>query len=172
MAVSLGHLFGLSVIVTCGSDQKCARAREIGAAHAINYRTHDFVDEVKRVTGGRGVDAVLDMVAGSYVSRNLDCLAEGGRHITIAVQDGVQAQLNMVSVMTRRLTLTGSTLRARSADFKARLAETVLHTVWPHVAEGRLKPVIDTIFPLADAAKAHAHMDGGGHVGKIVLSVN
>ncbi|WP_233837490.1 NAD(P)H-quinone oxidoreductase [Paraburkholderia sp. ZP32-5] len=171
MAISLGRVFGLTVIVTCGSDQKCARALEIGAAHAINYRTHDFVEEVKRITDGRGVNVVLDMVAGSYVSRNLQCLAEGGRHVTIAVQGGMQAEINMASVMTRRLTLTGSTLRARSAAFKAHVADTLLDRVWLHLIEGRLRPIVDTTFPLSEAAKAHVRMDAGKHVGKIVLRI-
>ncbi|WP_429299039.1 NAD(P)H-quinone oxidoreductase [Paraburkholderia sp. GAS199] len=171
MAISLGRLFGLTVIVTCGSEQKCARALEIGAAHAINYKTHDFVEEVKRITDGRGVNAVLDMVAGSYVARNLQCLADGGRHVTIAVQGGTKAEIDMVPVMTRRLTLTGSTLRARSTAFKAHIADTLLHRVWRHLIEGRLRPIIDTTFPLSDAAKAHARMDAGEHVGKIVLCI-
>ncbi|MEX3952787.1 MULTISPECIES: NAD(P)H-quinone oxidoreductase [Paraburkholderia] len=169
MAIALGRLFGLTVIVTCGSDRKCARALEIGAAHAINYRTHDFVEEVRRITEGRGVAAVLDMVAGSYVSRNLQCLAEDGRHITIAAQAGRQSEIDMVPIMVRRLVLTGSTLRSRPPAFKARMAEALLHTVWPDVVAGRLKPIIDATFPIAEAAQAHARMDAGEHVGKIAL---
>lgn len=132
---------------------------------------HDFVAEVQRITGNRDVAAVLDMVGGSYVSRNLQCLADGGRHVTIAVQGGVLAEINMASVMTRRLTLTGSTLRGRPAAFKAQVAATLLRSVWPHVVEGRLRPIIDTTFPVTEAAKAHAQMDAGEHVGKIVLLV-
>jgi putative PIG3 family NAD(P)H quinone oxidoreductase len=171
MAILLGKLFDLTVIVTCGSDEKCARAIELGAAHAINYRTQDFVEEVKRITGGKGVQAVLDMVGGDYVARDLACLADDGRHVTIAVQGGVKAEINLVEIMRRRLTLTGSTLRARDVTFKALVADEIRRNVWPHVAEGRLKPVIDSVFPLAEAAKAHARMDGGDHVGKIVLEI-
>ena len=171
MAIKLGKLFGLTVIVTCGSDDKCAAALALGADHAINYATADFVEEVKKITGGQGVHIVLDMVAGSYVPRNLQCLREDGRHVTIAVQGGMVAEINMAQIMMRRLTLTGSTLRARSAEFKALLAQEIYGTVWPMVAEGQLRPEMDRIFPLAQAAAAHAHMESGEHVGKIVLEV-
>ncbi|PXA85901.1 NAD(P)H-quinone oxidoreductase [Nostoc sp. 3335mG] len=171
MAILLGKLFDLTVIVTCGSDDKCARALEIGAAHAINYKTQDFVEEVKRVTGGKGCQAVLDMVGGDYVPRNLKCLSEDGRHVTIAVQGGPKATVSMVDIMLRRLTMTGSTLRARELAFKALVADELKREVWPHMAEGKLRPVIDATFPLAEAAKAHERMDGGDHVGKIVLTV-
>ncbi|WP_157217832.1 NAD(P)H-quinone oxidoreductase [Flavisphingomonas formosensis] len=171
MAILLGKLFDLTVIVTVGSDAKAARALEIGAAHAINYHSSDFVEEVKRITGGKGCQAVLDMIGGDYLPRNLACLAEEGRHVSIAVQRGAKTELNLVPVMQRRLTLTGSTLRPRSAEFKALVADEITHTVWPHVREGRLRPVIDSVFPLAEAAKAHARMDSGEHVGKIVLTV-
>jgi NADPH:quinone reductase len=171
MAIALGTLFDLTVIVTCGSDEKCGRAVALGAAHAINYKTQDFVAEVSRITGGAGVQAVLDMVAGDYVPRNLSCLAEDGRHVTIAVQGGVMAEINMAALMVRRLTLTGSTLRPRSAAFKALVAQELERTVWPHVAAGKLKPLVDRTFPLSDAAGAHAHMEAGDHIGKIVLTV-
>ncbi|HKT15742.1 MAG TPA: NAD(P)H-quinone oxidoreductase [Allosphingosinicella sp.] len=171
MAIQLGALFGLQVIVTCGSDEKCARALEIGAAHAINYKTQDFVEEVKAVTDGRGVDAVLDMVGGDYVPRNLACLAEDGRHVSIAVQRGAKAEIAVWDVMRRRLTLTGSTLRARSVEFKSMVADEIARTVWPFVEQGRLKPVVDSVFPLEQAAEAHRRMEAGGHVGKIVLEV-
>ena len=169
MAIALGRLFGVEIIVTCGSDQKCASAIALGAAHAVNYRTQDFADEVKRATGGRGVDVVLDMVGGDYLPRNLACLAEDGRHVSIAVQRGASAELNIALLMMRRLTLTGSTLRARSVAFKSLVADELAHTVWPHVAEGRLKPVIDSTFPLAEAAEAHRRMESSEHTGKIVL---
>ena len=169
MAIALGQLFGLKVIVTCGSDEKCARALEIGAAAAINYRTGDFVAEVQRLTEGRGVNVVVDMVAGDYVPRNLDCLAEDGRHVTIAVQGGVSAEINFAKVMMRRLTLTGSTLRARPVAFKSLVADEIARSVWPFIEEGRLKPVIHATFPLAEAAGAHRLMEAGDHVGKIVL---
>jgi NADPH:quinone reductase-like Zn-dependent oxidoreductase len=170
MAIALGALFGLETIVTCGSDEKCARALALGAAHAINYRSADFVEEVERITGGQGVHAVLDMVGGDYLPRNLDCLAEEGRHVSIAVQRGATAELNIAKVMMRRLCLTGSTLRARSVEFKTLVADELGRTVWPHAAEGRLRPVIDSVYPLADAAEAHRRMESGEHIGKIVLT--
>jgi putative PIG3 family NAD(P)H quinone oxidoreductase len=171
MAIALGKIFGLTVIVTCGSDEKCAQALEIGAAFAINYKSADFVDQVARITGGRGCAAVLDMVGGDYLPRNLQCLAEDGRHVSIAVLGGPKAEVFIPLIMQRRLTLTGSTLRARSLSFKSLVADEIVRTVWPHVEAGRLKPVIDSVFPLSDAAHAHARMDAGDHVGKIVLSV-
>ena len=172
MAILLGKLFELTVIVTCGGADKCARALEIGADHAIDYKSADFVEEVKRITSGRGVNVVLDMVAGDYVARNMKCLAEDGRHVTIAVQGGATATIPMWQVMARRLTLTGSTLRPRSNQFKALLAQEIERNVWPLVAEGALRPVMDKIFPLAEAAAAHARMEAGGHIGKIVLEMS
>jgi NADPH:quinone reductase len=169
MAILLGRLFELEVIVTCGGPEKCARALEIGAAHAIDYKAQDFVAEVARITGGKGVHMVLDMVAGDYVPRNLKCLAEDGRHVTIAVQGGAKAEVNMAVVMSRRYTLTGSTLRPRSAQFKALLAQEIARNVWPFVEAGKLRPVMDATFALTDAAAAHARMEAGAHVGKIVL---
>lgn len=171
MAIALGGLFGLTVIVTCGSDDKCAAALKLGAAHAINYRTEDFVARVKDVTEGRGVSAVLDMVGGDYVPRNLQCLADDGRHVSIAVQGGATATIPLFEVMRRRLTLTGSTLRNRDVAFKSLVADELSATVWPQVQAGLLKPVIDRTFPLAQAAEAHRRMEAGDHVGKIVLTV-
>ena len=171
MAITLGMLFGLTMIVTCGSDEKCAQAIEIGAAHAINYRTMDFVNEVKRITGGVGVQAVLDMVGGDYVPRNLACLADDGRHVSIAMLGGAKAEIFIPQIMMRRLTLTGSTLRPRSLAFKTMVAEEIERVVWPLVVAGELKPVIDRVFSLENAAGAHARMDAGEHFGKIVLSV-
>jgi putative PIG3 family NAD(P)H quinone oxidoreductase len=171
MAIKLGKLFDLTVIVTCGSDAKCEAARELGADHAINYRTHDFVEEVKALTGGSGAELALDMVAGDYTQRNLDCLGVNGRLVTIATLGGTQAAVNMAALMVKRQTITGSTLRARSDAFKAALAEEIERTVWPFVAEGRLRPAIDCVFPLAEAAAAHARMEAGEHMGKIVLAV-
>jgi len=159
------------VIATCGSEDKCAAARAIGADLAIDYKTQDFVEEVKSFTGGRGVEVVLDMVAGSYVARNLQCLAEDGRHVTIAVLGGAKAEINMAQVMMRRVTLTGSTLRPRSDMFKALLAREIAENAWPLVEEGRLRPVMDRIFPLGEVAAAHARMEAGEHIGKIVLEV-
>ena len=169
MAIALAGLFGLKMIVTCGSDAKCRRAEELGALHAIDYKTQDFVAEVKRLTEGAGVDIVLDMVGGDYLPRNLDCLAEEGRHVSIAVQRGATAELPIPKVMQRRLTLTGSTLRPRSAAFKSLVADELAGSVWPFVEKGRLKPIIHATFPLAEAADAHRLMESGDHVGKIVL---
>jgi NADPH:quinone reductase len=171
MAIALARLFGLHLIVTCGSDEKCARALALGAAHAINYRDSDFVAEVTRITGGLGVDAVLDMVGGDYVPRNLACLAEEGRHVSIAAQRGPSAQLPLWPIMLKRLTLTGSTLRARSVAFKTAVADELSRNVWPFVERGELRPVIDCVLPLAAAADAHRRMEAGAHVGKIVLEV-
>lgn len=171
MAIALGKLFDLDMIVTCGSEAKCRAARDLGAAHAIDYEAQDFVAEVERITQGRGVQVVLDMVAGDYVARNLQCLADDGRHVTIAVQGGNKATIPMAQVMMRRLTLTGSTMRPRSDQFKALLAQEILREVWPLVATGELRPVMDRAFPLREAAAAHARMEAGDHIGKIVLAV-
>jgi NADPH:quinone reductase-like Zn-dependent oxidoreductase len=171
MAIALGRLFNLNVIVTCGSDEKCARAEELGAVRAVNYRTQDFVDAAKQLTEGRGVSVVLDMVGGDYVPRNLAALGEDGRHVSIAFQRGAKAEIQIADVMRRRLTLTGSTLRPRPVEFKTMVAGEIAHTVWPYVEGGRLKPVIDSTFPLSQAAEAHARMESGEHVGKIVLEV-
>jgi len=171
MAIALGGLFGLKVIVTCGTDSKCRRAEELGAAEAINYKSRDFVEDVKRLTGGRGVDAILDMVGGDYLPRNLACLANDGRHVSIAFQRGATAELSIPEVMRRRLILTGSTLRPRPVEFKTMVADEIARTVWPYVEGGRLKPVVDSTFPLDQAARAHSRMESGEHVGKIVLEV-
>jgi NADPH2:quinone reductase len=171
MAIALGKLFGLKLIVTCGSDQKCARAMELGADAAINYRTQDFVEEVHRVTDRAGVNIIIDMVGGDYVPRNLACLAEEGRHVSIAVQRGASAEIQIFDIMRRRLTLTGSTLRPRSVEFKTMVADEIARTVWPFVEGGRLRPVIDATFPLEQADAAHARMEAGEHIGKIVLEV-
>jgi NADPH:quinone reductase len=171
MAILLGKLFGLTVIVTCGGPEKCAAALAIGADHAIDYKASDFVEEVTRITEGAGVNLVLDMVSGAYVARNLKCLADDGRHVTIAVQGGVRSEINMAEIMRRRLTLTGSTLRPRTRDFKEMLADEIHQTVWPFVAKGKLRPVMDQTFPLEEAAAAHSRMEAGTHVGKIVLAV-
>jgi putative PIG3 family NAD(P)H quinone oxidoreductase len=168
-AILLGKLFGIAVIVTAGSAAKCARALEIGASHAIDYRAADFVGEVKRITGGAGVAVVLDMVGGDYVARNLACLADDGRHVSIAGQRGPIAEVPVWEIMRRRLTLTGSTLRARSAEFKAALADELRREVWPHLDSGRVRPVVHATLPLDRAADAHRMMEGGEHVGKIVL---
>ena len=171
MAIKLAKLFSLTAIVTCGSDGKCEAALEIGADHAINYKTHDFVAEVNALTGDKGADLALDMVAGDYTQRNLDCLGVNGRLVTIAVLGGAQATINMAGVMGKRQTITGSTLRARSDAFKAALAEEIGREVWPAVGDGELRPEMDSQFALRDAAAAHARMDSGEHIGKVVLDV-
>lgn len=171
MAIALGEVFGLTVIVTCGTDSKCRRAEELGAASAVNYKTQDFVEAVERLTDGKGVQVVLDMVGGDYLPRNLACLAEDGRHVSIAFQRGSKAELAIPDLMRRRLILTGSTLRPRSGEFKTMLCDEIARTVWPYVEGGRLRPVIDSTFPLTEAAGAHARMEAGEHVGKIVIEV-
>ena len=171
MAIKLGKLFGLTVIVTCGSDAKCEAARALGADHAINYRTEDFVERVKGVTAGKGAELCLDMVAGDYTQRNLDCLGEGGRLVTIAVLGGARATINMAGLMIRRQTVTGSTLRGRSDSFKALLADEIARAVWPFVEAGQLRPALDRVFPFEQAAAAHQRMEAGEHVGKIVLAI-
>ena len=171
MAIMLGKAFGLTVVTTCGSDEKCRAARELGADLAINYRTADFTEHVRRFTDGRGADVVLDMVSGDYVQRNLDCLAMDGRHVTIAVLGGMQGQVNMAKLMQRRQTMTGSTLRPRSDEFKALLADEIHAHAWGLFEDGTLAPVMDTVFPLARAADAHRRMEAGEHIGKIVLEV-
>ena len=172
MAIMLAKAFDIEVIATCGDDAKCAAAKQLGADLAINYREQDFVEAVKDHTGGAGVDVVLDMVSGDYVPRNLKCLAEDGRHVTIAVLGGAKAELFMPMVMMRRLTLTGSTLRPRSDAFKSALADDIAQNVWPLFTEGKLRPVMDRIFALDDAAAAHERMEAGDHIGKIVLDVS
>lgn len=168
-AIMLGKAFGLTVLTTAGSDEKCAKCRELGADVAINYKTGDFVAAVKQATGGRGVDIVLDMVGGDYIPRNIACLAENGRHVSIAFLGGSSAAVNFMPVMLKRLTLTGSTLRPRPVAFKAAIAAELESLVWPLLADGSIKPLIDSIFPLTQAAKAHQRMESSQHIGKIVL---
>lgn len=169
-AIGLCKLFDVRIIVTCGSADKCAAATALGADLAVDYSAEDYVEAVKGFTDGRGVDVVLDMVGGDYLPRNLACLAEDGRHVSIAFQRGAKGEFDIADVMRRRLTLTGSTLRARSADFKASLADEIHRTLWPRLAEGGWKPAMDQTFPLAEAGAAHARMQAGEHVGKIVLT--
>lgn len=169
MAITLAKLFGLTIYVTCGSDEKCAAALDAGADAAINYKDQDFVAEIAALTGGKGVNIVIDMVAGSYVPRNMRCLGADGRHVTIAVQGGLVAEISMVDIMQKRLFLTGSTLRPRDNDFKALLADEIHNVAWPLAAEGKLLPIIDSVYPLDKAADAHAHMEQGAHIGKIIL---
>lgn len=171
MAVSLCNLFGVKIIVTCGSDQKCQAALDWGADHAINYRTQDYVEEILAITQGKGCEAVLDMVGGDYLPRNLKCLLMDGRHVSIAMLKGNRAEISIAEIMMRRLTLTGSTLRPRSNMFKSLVADEIHRHVWPFVERGKLRPLIDRVYPLEDVAQAHARMEAGEHIGKIVLKV-
>ena len=168
-AIQIAKAMGATVIVTAGSDDKCAACLALGADHAINYKAQDFETEVLRLTQGRGVDVVLDMVAGAYVAKEINCLAEDGRLVIIAVQGGVQAEVNAGLVMRKRLTVTGSTLRVRPVAFKAAIAQALRIQVWPLLASGRVKSVVHAVFAAAQAAQAHAAMEASGHVGKIVL---
>jgi NADPH2:quinone reductase len=168
-AIQLAKAAGAKVIVTVGSDDKAAACLALGADEAINYKTHDFVAEVKRITGGRGVNVVLDMVAGEYVAREIDCLADDGRIVIIAVQGGVKAQIDAGMVLRRRLTITGSTLRPRSVQFKTAIAQSLREKVWPWLESGAVKPVIHQVFPAHEAAAAHALMESNRHIGKLVL---
>lgn len=169
-AIQMAKALGARVIATAGSDEKCAACLQLGADHAINYRTQDFVEEVARLTDKHGVDVILDMVAGDYVAREVQCLAEDGRLVIIAVQGGVKAELNAGLVLRRRLTITGSTLRPRPVSFKTAIARSLRQHVWPLLADGRIRPVIHQVFPAAEAAAAHRLMESNQHVGKLVLT--
>ncbi len=169
-AIQMAKAIGAQVMVTAGSDEKCAACLALGADHAINYKTHDFQAEVKRLTGGQGVNVILDIVAGSYVAKEVECLSEDGRLVIIAVQGGVKSEINAGLVLRRRLTVTGSTLRARSVTFKQSIAQACLKNVWPLIERGSIKPVIHSTFAAQDAVKAHALMESNAHIGKIVLT--
>ena len=177
-AIQMAKAAGATVIVTAGSDDKCQACLALGADHAINYKTTDFVAEVKRLTHGVGVNVILDMVAGDYVAREVEALAEDGRLVIIAVQGGVNSAFNAGMVLRRRLTITGSTLRPRSVAFKTDIAQSLFKTVWPWMASGRIKPVIHSVFNAvaaeggwpSGAAQAHALMESNQHIGKIVVT--
>jgi NADPH:quinone reductase len=171
-AILLAKAFGLTVITTCGSDEKCASARTVGADVAINYRTGDFTAETLAATGGRGVDVVLDMVGGDYLAKNVACMAEGGRHVSIAFQRGPRGDLDLMSVMRKRLTLSGSMLRPRSIEYKSLVADSLARDVWPLFESGKLRAIVDQVFPLVQAADAHRWMEAGNHVGKIILTMD
>jgi NADPH2:quinone reductase len=170
-AIQIARAMGNRVFATAGSDEKCAACVELGAEKAINYRTQDFVAEVLAATGGKGVDVVLDMVGGDYVPREMKCLASDGRLAFIAVLGGWKTELNITELMTKRLTLTGSTLRPRTVEFKGAIARSLREKVWPLIEAGKIRPVIFKTFPLAQASAAHALMESSQHIGKIVLSV-
>jgi NADPH:quinone reductase len=169
-AIHLAKALGAQVIVTAGTDEKCAACVVQGASHAINYKTQDFVSEVKRITAGKGVDVVLDMVGGSYLPREIECLAEDGRLALIAVQGGTKADgLDVGAILRKRLSIIGSTLRMRSVEYKTSLAHELRQIVWPLIEAGHVNPVIHAVYPAAQAAQAHALMESSTHVGKIVL---
>jgi putative PIG3 family NAD(P)H quinone oxidoreductase len=170
-AIQLARAFGARVLATAGSPEKCAACRALGAERAIDYRREDFVDAVRQATGGRGVDVVLDMVGGAYIPRDLEALAPEGRLVFIAFLGGPKAEVNFLPLLQRQLTITGSLLRPRAVEEKGRLARALREKVWPLLESGRVRPVIDSTFPLERAEAAHRRMESGGHIGKIVLTV-
>lgn len=169
-AIQMAKALGATVIVTAGSDDKCQACLKLGADHAINYKTQDFAEEARKLTAGKGVDVVLDMVAGGYVAREVECLAEDGRIVIIAIQGGTKSEFNSGLVLRKRLTITGSTLRPRPVAFKAAIAASLKASVWPLLESGVIKPIIHSTFAATDASKAHALMESNQHIGKIVLT--
>ncbi len=169
-AIQLAHAMGHTVYTTVGSDERAQAVLALGADYAINYKTKDFVQEIKALTGGKGVNVILDMVAGDYIERDVKCLADDGRIVIIATLGGANSSFNATEVMVRRLTITGSTLRARSIAFKADIAQNLQKHVWPLLSAGKIKPIIYTTMPLEHAAKAHAIMEAGEQIGKIILT--
>jgi NADPH:quinone reductase len=170
-AIQMAKAFGAKVIATAGSDDKCKACRDLGADHAINYKTQDFVAASKEATGGRGVDVTLCMIGGAYTDKNIAAAADDGRIVQIATLGGADVQLNIARMMVKRVTLTGSTLRPRTREVKSGFARAIETKVWPLVAAGKIKVVLDSTYPLADAADAHRRMETGQHIGKIVLKV-
>jgi len=169
-AIQIARALGHKVFVTVGSDERAAAVEALGASKAINYKTQDFVEEIKKLTDGKGVDVVLDMVSGEYINRNIQCLADDGRIVIIAQLGGSKATIDTAQVMRRRLTITGSTLRPRSVEFKTQIAQALRQKVWPLLAAGKMRPVIHATFALAQASDAHAMMEKGENIGKIVLT--
>ncbi len=169
-AIQMAKAFGAQVFVTTGSTEKCQACLALGADHAINYRSHDFAQELMRLTDNAGVDIILDMVAGAYIAKEVQCLREDGRLVMIAVQGGVKSEFNAGLVLRRRLTITGSTLRPRPIAFKTAIAQACRDRVWPLIEQGRIKPVIHSVFAAADAAQAHELMESNQHIGKIMLT--
>jgi NADPH2:quinone reductase len=170
-AIQLARALGHEVFATAGSDAKCQRCEQLGARMAINYKEQDFVEVVRSATDQRGVDVILDMVGGHYLARNLRTLATQGRLVMIATQGGAKAELDILHMMQRRLSVTGSTLRGRSAEFKRTVRDQLLRIVWPLIEAGKIKPVVDRVFPMRDASGAHAYMESGAHQGKIILEI-
>jgi len=167
-AIQMAKHFGAKTIITAGSDDKCAACRDLGADLTVNYKTQDFVEACRDFTDGAGVNVILDMVGGDYIARNMEAAAMGGRIVNIAYMQGFSAEVNFLPVMLKRLTLTGSTLRARPLAEKTRLTEAVQKAFWPHIGAA-VKPIVDSVYPLAEAGKAHAHMESSHHIGKIIL---
>lgn len=170
-AIQIGKALGAKVYVTAGSEEKCQQCLSLGADAAINYRETDFVAAIAEISQGQGVNQILDMIGGDYLGRNLKCLAEQGQLLQIGIQNGSKAEINLWPVMAKRLIITGSTLRARNDDFKAAIAQQLLHRVWPWLESGQILPVIDTVFPLAQAEQAHLRLKSGAHFGKIILEI-
>ncbi len=170
-AIQIGKAFGARVFATAGSAEKCAACVGLGAERAINYKTEDYAEVVMQLTSGQGVNVILDMVGGDYVARNLGCLAAGGRHVSIAFLQGSKVTLNLLPVLQKRLIMTGSGLRPRSVAEKGVIAKALLENVWPLLAAGQIKPVLDSTYPLAEAAKAHIRLESSAHIGKIVLTL-
>ena len=170
-AVQLAKAFGAFVVATAGSDEKCVAAKRLGADVAVNYKAADFVEAVNEATRGQGADVILDMVGGDYLARNLDAVAEEGRIVQISTLAGPKTSIDLRRVMMKRATLTGSTLRNRPVAFKAEIARALRESVWPIIKEGRYKPVIDRLFPLEEVVEAHRRIDGGEHIGKIILTM-
>jgi putative PIG3 family NAD(P)H quinone oxidoreductase len=170
-AIQLAAHFGARVFATAGSDEKCAYCEGLGAERAINYKSQSFANVIREATTGRGADVILDMVGGSYTKDNIACAAEDGRIVQIAFLKGSRVEIDLAPLMVKRLTLTGSTLRPRKPEFKAHLARELEHKVWPLLESGAVKIIVDKVFPLAEAAAAHRHMEASAHMGKIVLTV-
>ncbi|MCK5356281.1 MAG: zinc-binding dehydrogenase, partial [Methyloprofundus sp.] len=170
-AIQLAKAFGANVIVTAGSEEKCQFCIQLGADLAINYQQQDFVEEIQQYTHAKGVDVILDMIGGNYLARHLKCMGFDARLVQIALQNGIKAEINLLPVMLKRLTISGSTLRARNTAFKVKIAKQLQKNVWPLLATGKIKPVIYQSFPLAEAEKAHALMESSVHMGKIVLTL-
>ena len=171
-AIQLAAALGHTVFATAGSADKCRFCESLGARRAIDYKTADFVAEIAKETGGRGVNVVFDMVGGSYVPRNLQVLATEGRLVIIATQGGVKGEIDVLRIMLQRLVITGSTLRPRSVEFKRAIRDQLLEKVWPLIAAGRVRPIVDSVFALAEASKAHARMESSEHKGKIILALD
>ncbi len=171
-AIQMAKAFGATVYITAGNDEKCAFCTELGADLAINYTRQDFVSIIKQHTDNKGVNVILDMIGGDYLPRNLKCLATDGRLLQIAIQNGAKSELNLAAVMLKRLSIIGSTLRARDINFKAQIAQNLYQNIWPLLTSGQIKPIIDSTFPLTDAQKAQQYMESSQHIGKIILTVS